>query len=131
MNSTINFNTAYGDISFEGGDIALIRNRDRTDLQAIINLFKTSEGDYLYTPDFGLDIDRYIGKPIDQELCLLLANKITNTLIKNDIIISSSDIEVLHIIKEHQIYFRIILSDRDSINFMFLKDEGFKLENGN
>lgn len=129
MYATINFNASYGDISFSGNDISIIRNRDKTDLQAIINIFKTSEGDYKYTPNFGLNIDGYIGKPIDENLCLLLKQKIIEALVQNDIILRDSDIEILHIIKEHRIHFRLILSDRDSMNFMFLKDEGFKLEN--
>lgn len=129
MYSTINFNTAYGDISFSGKDLSIVRGRDKTDLQAMINIFRTSEGDYKLTPDFGLDIDRHIGKPIDESLCLLLKQKITKALIQNDIILKETDIEILHIIKDYRIHFRLILSDRDSLNFMFLKDEGFKLEN--
>lgn len=130
MQSAINFNPAYGDISFLDGEISMIRDRDQTDIQAMLNIFKTSEGDYKYTPNFGLNIDKYIGKPLDAMLALTIAKRITQTLLEAEIIASESDIEILHIIKEHKIYFRLILSDRESLNFIFLKDEGFRLENG-
>ena len=130
MQSAINFNSAYGDISFLDGEISLIRNRDQTDLQAMVNIFKTSAGDYKYTPTFGLNIDQYIGKPLDSLLALSIQKKITESLLEYEIIANESDIEILHIIKEHKIYFRLILSDRESLNFIFLKEEGFRLENG-
>lgn len=130
MQSAINFNPAYGDISFLDGEINIIRNRDQTDMQAMINIFKTTAQDYKYTPNFGLDVDKYIGKPLDNMLALTIAKRITQALLEYEIIVSETDIEILHIIKEHKIYFRLILSDRESLNFIFLKDEGFRLENG-
>ena len=130
MQSAINFNPSYGDISFLDGEINIIRDRDQTDMQAMINIFKTSEYDYKYTPNFGLNIDKYIGKPLDDMLALTIQKRITQTLLEYEIIASETDIEILHIIKENRIYFRLILSDRESLNFIFLKDEGFRLENG-
>ncbi len=130
MQSAINFNPSYGDISFLDEEINIIRDRDQTDMQAMINIFKTSEYDYKYTPNFGLNIDKYIGKPLDDMLALTIQKRITQTLLEYEIIASETDIEILHIIKEHRIYFRLILSDRESLNFIFLKDEGFRLENG-
>lgn len=130
MQAAINFNPTYGDISFLDGDISMLRDRDQTDMQAMINIFKTSEDDYKYTPNFGLNIDKYIGQPLDSLLAIMIQKRIVQTLIEAEILASETDIEILHIIKEHKIYFRIILSDRESLNFIFLKDEGFRLENG-
>ena len=129
MQSTINFNDGFGDISFKNGDIDIVRDRDKTDILFLIKYFKTSYDDIEVIPEFGLDIDYYIGKPIDTELAETLKTRIQKALITNKIIIRESDAEVLYIIKKNTIYFRLVLSDRESYNFKFLKEIGFDTEN--
>lgn len=129
MQATINFNDGFGDISFKNGDIDIVRDRDRTDILFLIKYFKTSYDDIEVTPEFGLDIDHYIGKPIDTGLAETLKSRIQKALITNKIIIRETDAEVLYIIKKNTIYFRLVLSDRESYNFKFLKEIGFDTEN--
>lgn len=129
MIASINFNTAYGDLSIVNGDIQITRNTDKVDTQAIINYFKTNEEDCRLTPDFGFHIDKYIGRPVSEELATEITLDMTSGILGLGVIDSESDLEIMSLIKEHSIFFRLLFSDRDSLSFTFIKDEGFRLEN--
>lgn len=128
MDSCINFNTAYGDISIIGNDVEIIRGYSKKTAQDIIRLFKTNERDYELDASYGLDLDRFIGKAISDLLAVEIKNSIEDTLIKNEIIKDLSNLQILYMIIENTINFRIMLPGIDSITVDFLQEKGFEIE---
>lgn len=128
MDSCINFNTAYGDISIIGNDVEIIRGYSKKTAQDIIRLFKTNERDYELDVSYGLDLDRFIGKAISDLLAVEIKNSIEDTLIKNEIIKDLSNLQILYMIIENTINFRIMLPGIDSITVDFLQEKGFEIE---
>ena len=128
MDSCINFNTAYGDISIIGNDVEIIRGYSKKTAQDIIRLFKTNERDYELDVSYGLDLDRFIGKAISDLLAVEIKNSIEDALIKNEIIKDLSNLQILYMIIENTINFRIMLPGIDSITVDFLQEKGFEIE---
>lgn len=128
MDSCINFNTAYGDISIIGNDVEIIRGYSKKTAQDIIRLFKTNERDYELDANYGLDLDRFIGKAISDLLAVEIKNSIEDALIKNEIIKDLSNLQILYMIIENTINFRIMLPGIDSITVDFLQEKGFEIE---
>ena len=128
MDSCINFNTAYGDISIIGNDVEIIRGYSKKTAQDIIRLFKTNERDYELDASYGLDLDRFIGKAISDLLAVEIKNSIEDALIKNEIIKDLSNLQILYMIIENTINFRIMLPGIDSITVDFLQEKGFEIE---
>ena len=128
MDSCKNFNTAYGDISIIGNDVEIIRGYSKKTAQDIIRLFKTNERDYELDASYGLDLDRFIGKAISDLLAVEIKNSIEDALIKNEIIKDLSNLQILYMIIENTINFRIMLPGIDSITVDFLQEKGFEIE---
>lgn len=128
MNSCINFNPAFGDISFIGNDLELSRDRNNTFYQNIIRLFKTNKNDYKLNENYGLNLENYFGKAVSDSLAEEIKSSIEDKLVSNELIASTSGVEILYIVSEHTIYFRIIIPGLDSINLEFLQEKGFEIE---
>ena len=128
MDSCINFNTAYGDISVIGNDIEIVRGYSKKTTQDIIRLFKTNERDYELNVHYGLDLDRFIGQAISELLATEIKNSIEDALIKNEILKDLSNLQILYMIVENTINFRILIPGIDSISVDFLQEKGFEIE---
>lgn len=128
MDSCINFNTAYGDISIIGNDIEIVRGYSKKTTQDIIRLFKTNERDYELNVNYGLNLDRFIGQAISELLATEIKNSIEDALIKNEILKDLSNLQLLYMIVENTINFRILIPGIDSISVDFLQEKGFEIE---
>ena len=128
MDSCINFNTAYGDISIIGNDIEIVRGYSKKTTQDIIRLFKTNERDYELNVNYGLNLDRFIGQAISELLATAIKNSIEDALIKNEILKDLSNLQILYMIIENTINFRILIPGIDSISVDFLQEKGFEIE---
>lgn len=128
MDSCINFNTAYGDISIIGNDIEIVRGYSKKITQDIIRLFKTNERDYELNVNYGLNLDRFIGQAISELLATEIKNSIEDALIKNEILKDLSNLQILYMIVENTINFRILIPGIDSISVDFLQEKGFEIE---
>lgn len=128
MDSCVNFNTAYGDISIVGNDIEIVRGYSRKTTQDIIRLFKTNERDYELNINYGLDLERFFGRPVSELLGTEIKNSIEDALIKNEILTDLSSLQILYMIVENTINFRIMLPGIDSITVDFLQEKGFEIE---
>lgn len=128
MTSCINFNVAYGDISLVGNNLDIIRNDSKKITQDIIRLFKTDERDYELNRSYGLDLDRFKGKPISELLAEEIKTSMEDNFIKNGIVYDLNYLQILFIILENTINFRIMIPGMDSISLNFLQEKGFELE---
>lgn len=128
MDSFINFNPVYGDISFVGNDIEISRNRNKKLTQELIILFKTEDKDYELNQDFGLDLNSFLGKPISEELAFQIRSAMLKKLDKYELVKDVSLVEILHIIDKNTIHFRIIIPGMSSLSLDFLQEKGFQIE---
>lgn len=128
MDSFINFNPVYGDISFVGNDIEISRNRNKKLTQELIILFKTEDKDYELNQDFGLDLNSFLGKPISEELAFQIRSAMLKKLDKYELVKDVSLVEILHIIDKNTIHFRIIIPGMSSLSLDFLQEKGFQVE---
>ena len=123
----INFNPAYGDLEVLRDDIKKLPTPQQDIHQRMIMYFKTNFNDYRYSSRWGLDLDSYIGMPIDTLLAEKIKAKIENGLVNEGIITDTSTAEVLYIVSSNKITFRIIIYGFESVNLEFIKDKGFKI----
>ena len=128
MDSFINFNPVYGDISFVGNDIEISRNRNKKLTQELIILFKTEDKDYELNQEFGLDLNSFLGKPISEELAFQIRSAMLKKLDKYELVKDVSLVEILHIIDKNTIHFRIIIPGMSSLSLDFLQEKGFQVE---
>ena len=128
MDSFINFNPVYGDISFVGNDIEISRNRNKKLTQELIILFKTEDKDYELNQEFGLDLNSFLGKPISEELAFQIRSAMLKKLDKYELVKDVSLVEILHIIDKNTIHFRIIIPGMSSLSLDFLQEKGFQIE---
>ena len=125
--SGIDFNTGYGDISFVGNDIELLRQEDKVTVQDIINIFKTNKQDYYLFPEFGMNLDKYIGRSVSRSLALSMQDTIV-TKLSEYTGIEESSIQLPFVIEKNKIIFRLMIPGIKTINLSFLKETGFRVE---
>lgn len=128
MDSCINFNPAFGDISFIGNDIELIRDTNKATYQEIVRLFKTNKKDYELNENYGLNFETYFGTPVSEELAEEIKKSIEDKLALNEIVVNISNVEIIYIIDKNTIHFRIIIPGLSTIRVDFLQEKGFELE---
>lgn len=124
--STIDFNTAYGDISFVGRDLELIRDPDQYLVQELIALFKSNKKDYPLFPKYGMDLESYIGRPVSEALAIEIQTAMIKKIQENRIYLGTIDIP--YIIDKHTIHYRIMIPGMTSLNLSFLQEKGFEIE---
>ena len=127
MESSINFNPAFGDISLIGNDIEIIRDKSKAVVQEVIQLFKTNKGDYSLSSTYGLNADSFIGKAVSEVLAEEIKTSVETALILNNIE-GANNAEILYLIESNIIYLRIILPGIDTISINFLNEKGFEIE---
>lgn len=127
MESSINFNPAFGDISLIGNDIEIIRDKSKAVTQEVIQLFKTNKGDYKLASTYGLNSDSFIGKAVSETLAEEIKSSIETALISNNIE-GANNAEVMYLIEINIIYIRIIIPGIDTISVNFLNEKGFEIE---
>ena len=126
--SSINFNPAFGDISVNNGDINLVRNGFRNHGNTLITLFKTNILDYELDPDYGLNLDSFIGQGVSEDLATRIELDIISKIKKFTFIPEMNSIEIFHLIEDNTIHFRIIIPGVDSLNLSYLSEKGFTIE---
>lgn len=127
MNSNINFNPSFGDITLIGNDIEILRGESKVTSQDIIQLFKTNKGDYELFSNYGLNSDSFVGRPVSELLAEEIKERIHSTLLLNEIS-GANNTEVLYIIEKNIIHLRVIIPGLDTISVNFLKEKGFEIE---
>lgn len=68
ITTDLKMDSNYGDFEIIGGDIFLNKNKKEILKDVIIERFKTSSNDFILNPEYGADLERYLGKGIDQRL---------------------------------------------------------------
>lgn len=127
-NSSINFNPAFGDISLVNTDINLVRNSTRNYANTLITLFKTNVEDFELDPQYGLNLDNFLGLGISEDLAISIELDMLSKIKKFTNIPGVDSIEIFHLIEGNTIHFRIIIPGIDSLNLSFLSDKGFTIE---
>lgn len=116
------FSVAYGDVHLSDANDFIALPEEQLKLQRIIQTLKTSEGDYAFLPEYGADIESYIGRGIDEELATDIQKTIQTALLAERINV----IGIPFIIKGHTIHFRIKVEGFSaSVPLDFVKDKGF------
>lgn len=68
LTTDIKIDSLYGDIEIYGGDIVLSKKRKEILINTVIDRYKTSFNDYLLLPNYGANLDIFIGRGIDNKL---------------------------------------------------------------
>lgn len=68
LKSDIKIDPLYGDIEITGGDLVLSKKRKEILIHTIIDRYKTSFNDYLLSPNYGANLEVFIGRGIDNRL---------------------------------------------------------------
>lgn len=125
--SHMNFNVDFGDLSLtKSSDLSKLQTTDEDITQAVHTILKTNHGDYRLRPYYGIDFQKWIGRPINITLADTIKREIDARLAEITGI-KSKQPEVLYILGKNTITFRITLKGTDSINFSFVKDKGVKV----
>lgn len=124
----INFNIAYGDISFTHGKIDMLIKESPIVLQKIIQVLKTNFEDYKHFPEYGANIEEFIGEPIDKNLADRIQGVVLSVINSEDVLPSLNKFNLPYVIQKNTILFRLIVDDYISLKLDFEKDKGFKLE---
>lgn len=125
----INFNIAYGDLTLgKDSDLSILRRDEEVIYQKIVQVLKTNYLDYENFPEYGANLDGYLGTPISEELAKTIQ---TNTLrrLNEEYVTNKLDQNNLpYMIRGNSIYFRVIIPGLQTVKFGFYKGKGFKVE---
>lgn len=102
VTSDIKIDSQYGDIEIYGGDLVLTKRNKEILKHTIIDRFKTSFNDYLLFPDYGANLEVFIGRGIDNKLAEDLHTAFRYAL-TYDNFIENSELEILPIILNNSI----------------------------
>ncbi len=68
INRDIKLDSNYGDFEINGGDLVFVQNKIEILKNVIIERFKTNNNDFKLNPNYGADLERYIGKGVDHKV---------------------------------------------------------------
>lgn len=97
VTSDIKIDSQYGDIEIYGGDIILTKKNKEILKHTIIDRFKTSFNDYVLFPNYGANLEVFIGRGIDSKLAEDLKTAFRYAL-TYDNFIENSELDILPII---------------------------------
>lgn len=114
VTTDIKINSTYGDIEIVGGDLVLNKNTQQILKDVIIERFKTNSNDFLLYPDYGADLDSYLGKGID----LKLLEDITTSLrysLTYDNYLNNNEVSVVGLLLNNSIklYVYVVINEQE------------------
>lgn len=92
----------YGDFELVNSDIKLSQKSIDILYDTVIERYKTNLNDFALNPDYGADIERFIGSGIDKVLCDNIIASLRYSL-TYDNFIDSNSLEIIPIILDHTI----------------------------
>lgn len=124
----INFHPSYGDIVLKNNDLLMVNNREEDSLQNIIQVLRTNYGDYLLNPNYGADLDRFIGQPVSKTLASTISKSIEMSIRDANVVPYHVKIQVPYVIRKNTIYYRIMIEGYKTIKYTYVNDKGFRIE---
>ena len=102
VTSDIKIDSQYGDIEIYGGDIILSKRNKEILKHTIIDRFKTSFNDYLLSPDYGANLEVFLGRGIDNKLAEDLHTAFRYSL-TYDSFVENSELDIVPLIVNNSI----------------------------
>lgn len=93
------------------GELVLVEGEDQIK-QQIVFLLRTSKGDYAYDPNFGANLEEFVGLPLGQTVMKNIQDRVVEELTANKIINSP----VVYVNKEDKNTCQIIIEIEDTDN---------------
>lgn len=97
VNSDIKIDSNFGDISIKGGDLELNKKKKNILTDVIIERFKTNYNDFILSPDYGADLEKFIGRGIDVKLLEEVKTSLRYSLTYDDFI-SNNELDLVLIV---------------------------------
>lgn len=97
IKSDIKINSEYGDIEILGGDLVLSKTNKEIAKHVIIERFKTNLNDFQLNPNYGANLEEYLGRGINNKLIEEIVTRL-RFILTYDNYFNSSEIELLPVI---------------------------------
>jgi len=100
IKSDIKINSEYGDVEILGGDLVLSKTNKEIAKNVIIERFKTNLNDFQLNPNYGANLDEYLGRGISNKLVEEIVTRLRFTLTYDNYFLNS-EIELLPVILDN------------------------------
>lgn len=120
----------FGDFEIRGNDIAVNRSNKSILKDTIIERFKTSFNDFILNPNYGANLNRFLGRGISKPLADELVTSFRYSL-TYDNYVSNDELDIIPVILDNsiQIYVYIIIDNKEElIQQVFYNSEGLSFD---
>ena len=118
----------FGDFSFRGRDIELVRGADYT-YQNVVDRLISNIGDYLLLPAVGANISSYTGQSTTESLAARIERAIMRSLTR-DKFMRVGDISIVSLVENSKIYLKIEIGTGDFIRDKIVINSIFNTSSG-
>lgn len=98
-----------GDFEISFNDLKTVKGNEQVRIHALQDYLRSNFKDYALTPNLGADLDRFIGRGIDQFLQRELEVYIKSAIV-NSTLYTSDEFAVYSLINKNQLVFRIVIT---------------------
>lgn len=119
-----------GDFSIVNNDLKVITTSLKVRIAALRDLLKSNYGDYFYIRNLAGDLDKFIGRGIDNAFRLEVENHVKN-VIMNSSLFDETEFNIYTLADINTIYIRIFIAentvDEETIDLTYRTDTGVYL----